>query len=165
MESMGQQQPVGNQNEGGQSWLLIAIAGLGLVLGIIALIVAFNAKSASDDAASQQSVNRIESELSSLVDKLGIAESTLSGEQGKANQAAKNSQSAVANLSNRLDKLEKQANASTSSDKQIAALQKQVNSLSQQVGALNNRVTSTNNRVTSLTQRVNSLSKEVNSGG
>lgn len=158
MESMGQQQPMRDQNEGGQSWLLIAIAGLGLVLGIVALIVAFNAKSASDDAASQQSVDRIEAELTNLVDKLGIAESTLSGEQSKTNEAAKNSQSAVSNLSNRLDKLEKQANASTSSDKQIAALQGQVNSL-------NNRVTSTNSRVSSLTQRVNQLSREVNSGG
>ena len=75
--------------------LLIAIAALGLVLGVIALIVAFNAKSASDDAASQQSVDRVQTELSNLVDKLGIAESTLSGEQqnlqGKARTGPRSS--------------------------------------------------------------------------
>ena len=148
-----------------QPWTLIAIAALGLVLGVIALIVAFNAKSASDDAASQGSVNQVRSELSNLVDKLGIAESTLSGEQGKVNQAARHSQNAVANLSNRLDRLERQAATGKADERQITALQKQVASLNQQVGALENRVTSTNSRVTSLTKRVNQLSREVNSAG
>ena len=150
-----------------QPWLLIAIAALGLALGVIALIVAFNAKSASDDAASQQSVNQVQTELSNLVDKLGIAESTLAGEQknlqGKANRAAKQSQDAVTNVSSRLDKLEKQTAALKSNNKQTATLQKQVASLTQQVGALENRVTSTNARVTSLTQKVNKLSRELNS--
>ncbi|HEX7058734.1 MAG TPA: hypothetical protein VF176_02680 [Solirubrobacterales bacterium] len=126
-----------------QSWTLIAIAALGLALGVIALVIAFDAKSAGDDAASQQSVDRVQAELSNLVDKLGIAETTLTGEQksleSKANKAAQQSKGAVANLS------------------------KQVAGLTRQVGALDNRVISTNDRVTSLTKRVNRLSNEVNS--
>ncbi len=153
------------ENDNRQSWVLIAIAGVGLALGVFALIVAFNAKSASDDAASQQSVDQIQTELSNLVDKLGIAEATLTGEQGKTKKAAEQSQNAVSNLSNRLDKLEKQTKSLEGNDKQTAALQRQVASLNQQVGSLNNRVTSTNQRVTSLTKRVNQLSNEVNSGG
>ncbi len=150
------------EKESRQSWTLIAIAALGLVLGAIALIVAFNAKSASDDAATQQSVDEITSELSNLVDRLGIAEASLTGEQaetqGRAQQAARESRSAVANLSNRLDKLERQTAKLDASLEQTATLTKDVGSLERQVSAVNTRVTN-------LTQRVNRLSGQVNSAG
>ena len=83
------------ESESRQSWLLIAIAAFGLVLGVVALVVAFNAKSASDDAASTAQVEEVSTELSNLVDRLGIAEASLTGEQrslqGKAKQAARES--------------------------------------------------------------------------
>ena len=60
-----------------QPWALIAIAGLSLVIAAIALVVAFGAKSDSEDAAKQASVAEVQTELSNLVDRLGIAEKTL----------------------------------------------------------------------------------------
>jgi DNA repair ATPase RecN len=140
--------------------LLISIASLGLVLGVIALIVAFNAKSASDDAASSQQVDEVSTELSNLVDRLGIAEASLTGQQkslqGKANKAARESRSAVANLSNRLDRVERETKALESSQQSTAALTKRVGSLESQVGAIDSRVTALNQRVTKLSRRVNS---------
>ncbi len=134
-----------------QPWLLTAIAGIGLVLGVIALIVAFNAKSTSDNAATQSSVDQISTELSRLIDRLGIAEATLQGQQrsaqGTADKALRHSENAVVNLSNRLDKLE--ASTATNS-KQTAKLGQEVNSNSAQIKSLN--------------KRVNKLSGQVHSG-
>jgi chromosome segregation ATPase len=153
------------EKESSQSWTLIAIAGLGLVLGIIALIVAFNAKSASDDAATQKSVDEVSTELSNLVDRLGIAEASLTGEQqalnGKAKQAARESRNAVINLSNRLDKLERQTAKLNASAKQTTKLTKEVGSLETEITAVNARVTAVNQRVTKLGKRVTN----VNNGG
>ena len=153
------------ENESRQSWTLIAIAALGLVLGGIALIVAFNTKSASDDAASQQSVEEVSTELSNLVDKLGIAEASLTGEQqelqGNAKRAAQESRSAVTNLSNRLDKLERQTAKLNATAKRTTALTKEVSSLEAEITAVNGRVTAVNQRVTKLSKRVSN----VNSGG
>lgn len=150
------------EQENRQSWTLIAIAALGLVLGAIALIVAFNAKSASDDAASQDSVEEVSTELSNLVDKLGIAEESLSGEQkelrGKAKREANENRDAVSNLSNRLDKLEKEAKTVSADSDRTAQLGKQVASLERQVESLNSRLAATNERVTKLTRRVNNAS-------
>ncbi len=57
----------------------------------------------------RESVEEVSTELSNLVDKLGIAEASLTGEQkelqGRAKREARESRSAVTNLSNRLDKL------------------------------------------------------------
>jgi DNA repair ATPase RecN len=148
------------ESENRQSWLLIAIAALGLALGVIALVVAFNAKSASDDAASSAQVEEVSTELSNLVDRLGIAEKSLTGEQktlqGKANRAARESRSAVTNLSNRLDRVERQTKALEASEQSTAALAKRVGSLESQVGAIDSRVTALNQRVTKLSRRVNS---------
>lgn len=148
------------QSEGRQSWVLIAIAALGLVLGVVALIVAFNAKSASDDAASAKSVEEVSTELSNLVDRLGIAEASLTGEQeelqGKAKQAERESRSAVTNLSNRLDKLERQTRALEEGEQAATSLTRQVASLENQVSSINSRIAALNQRVTKLTRRVNS---------
>jgi DNA repair ATPase RecN len=155
------------ENENRQSWVLIAIASLGLVLGVIALIVAFNAKSASDDAASQQSVEEVSTELSNLVDRLGIAEASLTGEQkelqGRAKRAARESRSAVSNLSNRLDRLERETAKLNATSEQTAKLTKQVGSLENQIATLDSQVTAVNQRVTKLSKRVNSASSS--SGG
>ena len=101
-----------NESQQKQPWALIAIAGLGLVIGAIALVVAFGAKSDSEDAAKQASVDEVQTELSNLVDRLGIAEKTLNGDaqaaNGKAQQAARESRNAAINLSNRIDRLERQ---------------------------------------------------------
>lgn len=148
------------ESENRQSWLLIAIAALGLALGVIALVVAFDARSASDDAASGKSVEEVSAELSNLVDRLGIAEKSLTGEQktlqGKANRAERESRSAVTNLSNRLDKVERQAKALEASEQSTATLAKRVGSLESQVGAIDSRVTALNQRVTKLSRRVSS---------
>jgi chaperonin cofactor prefoldin len=148
------------ENEDRQSWLLIGIAGMGLALGVIALIVAFNAKSVSNDAASQDSVDEVSTELSNLVDKLGIAEASLTGEQqalqGKAQEQARQSRNAVTNLSNRLDSLERQTAALEKSSKQDTSLNKRVASLEKQVRTLDGQVANLNQRVTKLTKRVNS---------
>jgi DNA repair ATPase RecN len=144
------------ENEGRQSWILIAIAALGLALGVIALVVAFDAKSASDDAASQKSVDEVSTELSNLVDRLGIAEASLTGEQqalqGKAKRALKQSRSAVTNLSDRVDKLERETASLNKSVEQTASLSKQVGSLQTQVNQLNSRVTAVNKRVANLSR-------------
>lgn len=147
------------ENESRQSGILIAIAGLGLVLGVMALIVAFSAKSTSDDAASQQSVEEVSTELSNLVDRLGIAEAGLKGEQesiqGKANRAARESRSAVTNLSNRLDKLERETAKLNATAEQTTKLTKDVGSLESQVERLDSQVAAVNQRVTKLSKRVN----------
>jgi septal ring factor EnvC (AmiA/AmiB activator) len=157
------------ENESRQSWVLIAIASLGLVLGVIALIVAFNAKSASDDAASQQSVEEVSSELSNLVDRLGIAEASLTGEQkelqGKAKRAAQESEKAVVNLSNRLDRLERETAKLNATSEQTAKLTKQVGSMKNQIATLDSQVTAVNQRVTKLSKRVNSAGSSSNGGG
>lgn len=153
------------ENESRQPWILIAIASLGLILGVIALIVAFNAKSASDDDASQQSVDEVSSELSNLVDRLGIAEASLTGEQrelqGKAKRAARESRNAVVNLSNRLDRLERETAKLNATSEQTAKLTKQVGSMENQIATLDSQVTAVNQRVTKLSKRVNSS----NAGG
>ena len=133
-----------------QPWLLTAIAAIGLALGVIALIVAFNAKSASDDAATQSSVDQISSELSRLIDRLGIAEATLQGQQksvqGTADKALRHSESAVVNLSNRLDRLEATTQANS---KQTAKLGQAVSSNSAQIKSLNKRVNKLSGQVQS----------------
>jgi DNA repair ATPase RecN len=155
------------ESESQQSRLLIAIAALGLVLGVIALVVAFSAKSASDDAASGKQVEEVSTELSNLVDRLGIAETSLTGQQkalqGKARNAARESRSAVTNLSHRLEKVERKTKALEASTQGTTALAKRVASLESQVGAIAARVTATNQRVTKLNRRVNS-SAQVSGG-
>ncbi len=146
------------ENESRQSWTLIAIAALGLVLGVIALIVAFNAKSSSDDAASQSSVDEVSTELSNLIDRLGIAEASLTGEQKALKGSAEQSLNESANLSKRVDKLQREM-------AQLNATVEQTAGLTKQVARLESQVTATNERVTSLTKRVNNLSERVNSGG
>lgn len=148
------------ESENRQSWLLIAIAALGLALGVIALVVAFDAKSAGDDAASSASVEEVSTDLSNLIDRLGIAEESLTGEQkvlqGKAKRAARESRSEVTNLSNRLNKVERQTKALEASEQSTAKLTKRVGSLESQVGAIDSRITALNQRVTKLSRRVNS---------
>lgn len=157
------------ESESRQSWLLIAIAALGLALGAIALVIAFDAKSASDDSATNASVEEVSSELSNLVDRLGIAEKSLTGEQvalqGKANQAAQESRSAVANISKRLGKLERQTKTLKASQQSTTALTKRVGSLEDQVSTIDSRLTALNQRVTKLSRRVNSAGAQTSGGG
>ena len=161
VENEGQQQP--------QPWALIAIAALGLVIGAIALIVAFGAKSDSEDAAKQASVAEVQTELSNLVDRLGIAEKTLNGDaqaaNGKAQQAARESRNAAINLSNRIDRLERQTAKLKASAKQTAALTKEVGALDNQVSDLRGEVATLNQRVTKLTKRFNSATASANESG
>lgn len=146
------------ENEGRQSWVLIGIAAVGLALGVVALLVAFNAKSTAEDAASQQSVDEVSTQLSNLIDRLGITEESLTGEQkalqGKAQKAERESRNALDTLTKRVDKLEHQ-NASA---EEIAKLTRKIESLEAQIANVNSRVTATN-------KRVNQLSARVNSGG
>jgi chromosome segregation ATPase len=148
------------ESENRQSWLLIAIAGLGLVLGVIALIVAFNAKSASDDAATGDSVAEVKTELSNLIDRLGIAEKSLKGEQkelqGQTAKEAGESRNAVGNLSNRVDKAERQIKTLEANEQSSAALDKRVSSLEGEVRSIDSSIANLNQRVTKLTRRVNS---------
>lgn len=161
MENESQQQP--------QPWALIAIAGLSLVIGAIALIVAFGAKSDSEDAAKQASVTEVQTELSNLVDRLGIAEKTLNGDaqaaNGKAQQAARESRNAAINLSNRIDRLERQTAKLQASAKQTAVLTKEVGSLDNQVRDLRGEVATLNQRVTKLTKRFNSATASATESG
>jgi DNA repair ATPase RecN len=148
------------ESENRQSWLLIAIAALGLVLGAIALVIAFSAKSASDDAASGKQVEEVSTELSNLVDRLGIAEASLTGQQkalqGKAKNAVRESRSAVTNLSSRLERVERKTKALEADAQSTATLAKRVGSLESQVDATDSRVTAVNQRVTKLSRRVDS---------
>ncbi len=153
-----------------QPWALIAIAGLGLAISVVALIVAFGAKDSSDEAAKEESVAQVQTELSNLVDRLGIAEKTLNGDAkaatGKAQRAASESRNATINLSNRIDKLERQIAALQSSSKQTATLSKEVGALDNQVSDLRGEVANLNRRVTSLNKRFNSATTSAqNSGG
>lgn len=146
------------EQENRQSWTLIAIAALGLVLGVIALIVAFNAKSSSDDAASQAAVEEVDTELSNLIDRLGIAEESLTGEQNALKGSAEKSLNESANLSKQVKDLQREVTQLDASVEKTAGLTKQV-------ARLESQITATNERVTSLTKRVNKLSERVNSGG
>ena len=145
------------QSENRQSWLLIAIAALGLVLGALALAISFDAKNGSDDAASQGSVSAVDAKLTRPIDRLGIAEESLSGErkalQGKAKKAERKSQSAVTNLSDRLDRVEGWAKAFGQS---AATMNKRVGSLETQAGGIDSRVTALDRRVTKLSRRIDS---------
>ena len=86
-----EEQVEGSENR--QPWLLIAVAAIALVLGVVSLLIAMDAKNASNDAASQAQLDQVSNELSNLVDRLGIAEASLTGEQsalqGRAEKAAK----------------------------------------------------------------------------
>lgn len=148
------------ESENRQSWLLIAIAGLGLALGVIALVIAFEAKHSGDDSASQESVRVVDVKLTGLIDRLGIAEESLTGEQkalkGKAKQAQRQSQSAATKISSRLDKLERQTKALEANQQSTANLSRRFGSLEKQVDAIDSRVTALNQRVTKLSRRVNS---------
>jgi peptidoglycan hydrolase CwlO-like protein len=155
-------------SENRQPWLLIAIAAIALALGVVSLLIAMDAKNASNDAASQAQLDQVSNELSNLVDKLGIAEASLTGEQsvlqGRANKAAKQSRNAVTNLSNRLDRLERQTAALNASAKQTVALSKEVGSLQGQIKTIDGEVAALNKRVTKLSRRVNGAGA-ANSGG
>jgi uncharacterized protein YukE len=135
-------------SENRQPWLLIAIAAIALALGVVSLLIAMDA--------------------TNLVDKLGIAEASLTGEQsvlqGRANKAAKQSRNAVTNLSNRLDRLERQTAALNASAKQTVALSKEVGSLQGQIKTIDGEVAALNKRVTKLSRRVNGAGAS-NSGG
>jgi hypothetical protein len=148
------------ESESRQSWLLIAIAALGLALGVIALLVAFGAKSSSEDSASEESVQVVDVKLTRLIDRLGIAEASLTGEQkalkGNASKAQRESQGAVTSLSKRLARLERQTKSLEASQRSTAALDKRVGSLESQVKAIDSRVAAINQRVTKLSRRVNS---------
>ena len=148
------------EGESQPSWLLIAIASLSVVLGVIALIIAFDAKSASDDAADQASVNQVSAKLSRLIDRLGIAEQSLSGkekaQQQKDDKTARQARSAERSLSSRLATLEKQTRTLTANQQKTGSLSKRVGSLENEVGALDQRVATLNQRVTKLSRRVDS---------
>ena len=110
--------------------------------------------------ASEQSVEEVSTELSSLIDRLGIAEESLTGEQrelrGKAKQAAKENRNTVDGLSKRLGKLERETTKLEANAEQTAKLKKRVGTLETQVESLNTRIAATNERVTKLSRRVNS---------
>jgi chromosome segregation ATPase len=157
-----------------QPWTLIAIAALGLVLGVVAMLVAFDAKDKSEEGVKEVTVVRVQSELSNLVDRLGIAEESLKGDaqvaNGQAQRATRESRSAAINLSNRIDRLERQTANLTASGKangkQTALLSKEVAALDNQVRDLRSEVATLNQRVTSLTKRFNQVSAGAsNSGG
>jgi chromosome segregation ATPase len=148
------------ESESRQSWLLIAIAGLSVVLGAIALVVAFDAKSSSDDAAEQSSVDQVSSKLSRLTVELGVDEESLEGEEktmrGEETKAARGSRAAESSLSDRLAKVERQTKALEESEQENAALAKRVKSLEDEVGTIDSRIAALNQRVTKLSKRVNS---------
>jgi DNA repair ATPase RecN len=160
-----------------QPWTLIAIAALGLVLGVVAMLVAFDAKDKSEEGAKEVTVVRVQSELSNLVDRLGIAEKSLKGDaqvaNGQAQRATRESRSAAINLSNRLDRLERQvaklngtARQTVVLTKQVGALGKGVSNVAAQTKELRQQVATLNQRVTSLAKRFNQVSAGAsNSGG
>jgi predicted nucleic acid-binding Zn-ribbon protein len=155
-------------SEDRQPWLLIGTAIVALLLGGLGLIVAMDAKSASDDAATQQEVDRIDEELSNLLDKLGIAEASLSGEesklQGRARRAAKQSQKAAVNLSDRLERLERQTAALNASAKRTAKLSGEVSSLRRRVKAIDAEIIYLNQRIAKLSKRVSDASASSDGG-
>jgi hypothetical protein len=155
--------------ENRQSWILIAIAALSLVLGAIALVVAFDAKDSSEESASQGSVQAVDAKLSRLIDRLGIAEQSLGGEQkalqGKANRAERESRSAATTLSKRIARLERQVEALEKGRRDDAALGRRVGSLESQVEAIDARVASLSRRVTKLSRRADADGGTGSSGG
>lgn len=139
-----------DQSQDGRTWVLIAIAGLSLVLGVVAVVIALNAKSASDDAADQASVQSVQRQLSRLTDELGIAQTDLSGREGKTQQQLAASRNAVANLSNRLDKMEKQLRAVEGSADSTGGLNGRVSSLETQTSKQAGEIQSLQRQVTRL---------------
>ena len=121
-----------------QPWALIAIAALSLALAAVALVVAFGAKDTSDEAAQEASVAKVQIELSNLVDRLGIAEKGLKGDaqvaNGQAQRATRESRDAAINLSNRIDRLERQIPKLNKTAKQTAVLTKRFNQVSAGAG-------------------------------
>ncbi|HEY5816178.1 MAG TPA: hypothetical protein VIS95_07540 [Solirubrobacterales bacterium] len=148
------------ENETRPPWLLIAIAALSLVLGAMALVVAFDAKDSSEDSASEGSVRTVDAKLTSLIDRLGIEEESLGGEQqtlkGEAKKAQRRARSTAAGLSKRLEKAEGQIAALQKSEQGSNSLDKRVKALEAQAEAVDSRLTALNQRVTKLSRRVNS---------
>lgn len=127
------------QNEKRQFWLSIAVAALGVILGAVALVVALDAKSASDDAPSIEAVSEVAADLSQLRNRLGISEGSLSGgqtSQGKAVQAARLSSNAIANLTKRMNYLEAHREAAEVSEQQVARLVRQFHAIEGEIEEL-----------------------------
>jgi chromosome segregation ATPase len=145
-----------------RSWLPIGVALIAVALGALALIVALNAKGTGEDAATQAELNAVSNELSNLVDRLGIAEASLTGRQSelqdRANHAVKQSRSAVANLSERIDRLERQTAALDASAKQAESLGRAIDSLQAQIKTVDGQIARLNQRVTMLAGRVHGAS-------
>jgi ubiquinone biosynthesis protein UbiJ len=159
-----------------QPWALIAIAALSLALAAVALIVAFGARDTSDEAAQEASVAKVRIELSNLVDRLGIAEKSLKGDaqvaNGQAQRATRESRDDAINLSNRIDRLERQipklnktARQTVVLTKQVGALGRGVSAVAEQTKDLSRQVATLNQRVTKLTKRFDQVSAGAGQSG
>lgn len=146
------------ESENRQSGILIAIAALSVVLGAIALIVAFNAKSASDDAADQASVAAVSAKLSRLSAHLGVAESDLSSrERAQAGSDAKTRRAArraAAGLSARIGAVEEELVSLRKGNMKATEYGKRITALENQVTTLESNLASTNQRISRM-QRQN----------
>lgn len=155
------------EDQSRQPWTLIAIAALSVVLGGMALLVAFDAEDTSEEAAKSASVARVSARVTKLYARLGIAEKQTSGQEealrSEGERALRRAAKVRTALSNRIAVLERQTAALTKSSRQDAALAKEVGKLESQAADLRGEVATLNQRVTKLTNRVNSLS--ANSAG
>jgi len=153
------------EENGRQSWTLIAIAALGLVLGVVALVIAFDAKNTSEDAVSKESVEKVSIRLSNLASQLGVAEKSLDSEERavegtatrEATRDARATRNAAASLSKRISRLEKETASLSVEAKEAKGLAKRVGSLETELETANSRITALNQRVTKLSQRVSSV--------
>lgn len=127
------------EEDGRQPWTLIAIAALGLVLGVVALVIAFDAKSTSEDAVGKESVEE------------RAVEGTATREATRDARATRNT---AASLSKRISRLEKETASLSAEAKKVKGLAKRVGSLETELETANSRITALNQRVTKLSQRV-----------
>ncbi len=145
------------EGERRQPWLLIGTAVLALGLGVLALVVALNAKSASDDAADQAAVARTDAKLTRLITHLGVTEQSLSGEQGSLSEEIRRderqSSDAADGLAKRVDTLEREVKELESSAGQNANANKRIAALEADIEAINTRIAALNRRMAQLVQR------------
>ena len=146
--------------------LAITLGSLGLVIGIVAAITAFNAKSEADSdrdvistvdqrfAEAQAKQDKLEkkqaSDAETLVNSLTGKERSLVRQLNKQSKQIKNLQQKTRNNANSVDTLSSRE-------------REQSNEISNVENQQQSDVNSLNRKINNLTQRVNRLSKKVNS--
>ena len=141
----------------GREKVFAAVGLLGLVIGVVALVVAITAKNGntSDSEVEQQ----VKAELSQSIDEV---RGTVSSEQGNARRAQRKTEGSITTNASDIAKLAKKNKQLkgdvASSQDQITKLEDEIRKLTNQVSTLTDEQDSTQDKLRQLTDRVEDLS-------